>query len=183
MKPLFVSFYTPEYAEEARGLVDSLLAFDCDYDVRRIESRGSWVRNCAGKAEFLAMMLRDHAAGRPIVWLDADARVVASPVLFDSLDCDVAAHWRNGTELLSGTLYFGSTSIARGLCRTWASWCEELPNEWDQRCLQRAIDSSEAELRIERLPSSYTRIFDANEMGEPVILHRQASRRLRGKVG
>jgi hypothetical protein len=125
---------------------------------------------------------------RPTVYLDADARVRQYPILFDQLaetDCDFAAHWRGGSELLSGTLYFGATVNALALADKWVEECEAHPDVWDQQCLQNAVDSMPG-LKVERLPFSYCRIFDGQGQDEqgvvPVVEHMQASRRLRRVV-
>lgn len=123
------------------------------------------------------MMRREHP-GRPIVWLDADARVRRPPSLFDSLDCDVAAHWKDGEELLSGTLYIGANDTATELLQEWLTDCQSNPGEWDQRCLQAVLNSSRR-FRIQTLPADYTAIFDAGMSDHPVIEHLQASRRLK----
>jgi hypothetical protein len=175
MTPIFVSFYTPAYAPHADKLISSLEAFGLPYDVRRVESSGNWVSNCSRKAPFLLDMLAAHP-GKPLVWLDADATVEKRPDLFDTLDCDFAAHWRYGAELLSGTLYFNATAAARRLLEAWHRQCALHPKQWDQVTLQGVIDRGVDRLRVERLPASYTCIFDGNMSDDPVISHWQASR-------
>jgi hypothetical protein len=176
VNPLFVSFYTDAYAEHAAGLIESLEAFGLAYDVRRV-SGGDWLDNVNFKPAFLLGMMREHQSC-PLVWLDADARVRQKPVLFNTLDCDFAAHWRHGEELLSGTMYFAPTVAARRLCAEWRNACWLNPREWDQKTLQRVIAAGVRRLRVERLPSEYTRVFDDPKMGEPVVEHLQASRQL-----
>lgn len=182
MAPIYVSFFTPAYAAEAAGLVESLNAFGLPHDVRALPSRGSWVGNCGMKAAFLREMRAEHP-GRPLVWLDADARVRQPPVLFDTLDgYDFAAHWRHGEELLSGTMYWGDTEAAGDLLRAWEQECAFFPGVWDQRTLAVAIERVPG-LRIFHLPGSYTRILDADDQGPDVVVwHGQASRRLRNVV-
>jgi hypothetical protein len=181
--PVYVSFYTDAYREEAGALVDSLDRFGLEEDVRHVPDQGSWVRNCAMKSAFIFRMLVAHP-GRPIVWLDADARVRQHPDVFNALDCDFAAHWRHGVELLSGTMYFGPTLAARMLVATWRAEQERTPDEWDQRVLQRVIESDHyPDLRVVTLPPQYTRVFDDPKMGVPVIEHMQASRRLAKAAG
>jgi hypothetical protein len=178
MPPLYVSFYTPGYAEEAAALRETLDRFGLPHEIRAMNSMGNWTHNCAMKSAFVCDML--HQRLRPVVWVDADARVVRYPDLFNSLDCDFAAHWRWDAELLSGTLYFAATDTAANLAKAWAERCIANPQRWDQRTLQETVASIEG-LRDARLPASYCSIFDAPDMqDEPaVILHTQASRRLK----
>jgi hypothetical protein len=181
MIPLFIAYYTPEYAAEASELRKSLVHFGVEHDVRPVLSRGSWQANTQRKAEFVREMA-DEYPGRPLVYVDADARIRQWPSMLYSLDCDFAACWRTGNELLSGTLYFGPTAAALSLIDAWIRECGRQPLKWDQRCLQDAVDGMTG-LRIVRLPFSYTRVFDGREPDEPIIEHMQASRRLATLVG
>jgi hypothetical protein len=175
-----VSFYTPGYAGEAARLVESCEHFGIVHDVRAIDTLGDWQKNTSYKSAFLREV-REEWTG-PLVWLDADAEVVRYPTAFDVLDdCDVAAHYRRDTELLSGTLWLGDTQRCRSLLETWATLCGSRPMIWDQRNLAAAVGMVSG-LRLHRLPAAYTCIFDAQDMldqGDAVILHHQASRRLK----
>lgn len=182
----FVSYYTPAYRHEAMALIDTLEAFGLPHVVTEVADRGTWERNCALKPTFIRHhIIRTDA---PVVWVDADARIVQRPELFFNdengyprLRCDVAAHYRWGEELLSGTLYFSGTFRASEICRIWARECEASPGEWDQKVLQRIL--ADGDWDVERLPASYTAVFDDPKMtGDAVILHTQASRRLKNAV-
>jgi hypothetical protein len=176
MVPLIVSFFTPAYEAEAREMEATAREFGLDTDVRAVPSRGDWTLNCGMKPAFIRSMQLEYP-DRPIVWLDADARVRRMPDLFTALDCDFAAHWRYASELLSGTLYLGPTPAAKALVSAWCEAQAKAPGEWDQKTLQRVIESG-FPARIERLPAEYTAIFDAGMCDEPVVEHMQASRRL-----
>jgi hypothetical protein len=179
MRPVFVSFYTPAYTGEAAGLVASLELFGLPHDVALVPPLGNWTANCGHKPSFLLSMA-EKWPGRPLVWLDADARVRQYPALFDSLDADFACHFKDGRELLSGTLYFAPTAPAAELLRRWEERCRTAPGEWDQRNLQAVVAEGVPGLRVAELPPQYVQIFDLMaHHGEPVILHRQASRKLK----
>lgn len=179
MPPLYVSFFAGTgYAQEAAGLTKSLDAFGLPHDVRELPDAGQWEMNCSRKAAFIISMRQQHP-GRSLVWLDADARVIRPPTLFDELTCDFAAHWKDEIELLSGTMFWGATDQAGELLELWMRDCGKSPTEWDQKVLQRIINSEPSRWTIERLPASYTAIFDAEMSANPVIEHRQASRRLK----
>lgn len=70
---VYVSFYTPKYAEMARNLVESLKRFGAEYDVRPIKLDGKWQTAVRYKPTFMRDMLREHHRARGIVWVDADA--------------------------------------------------------------------------------------------------------------
>lgn len=179
MTPLFVSCFTPDYADEARGLIETLNAFDLPHYVAEFGNRGDWVRNCANKPIFLREV-RATNHGRPLVWIDADARIRQRPTLFENMAADFAAHWKDGKELLGGTLFFGPSDGAGELIEQWDRECKMFPSEWDQANLQRIVESPKCSLAASRLPAPYALIFDLmRDQGPPVIEQMQASRRLR----
>ena len=179
--PLFVSYATDEYyREQAARLRRSLEALGLDVDVVNVKDRGSWVLNCAAKAEVVLQALEENRT-RNVVFLDADAEVVALPTLFRELEGDVAAHLRSGSELLSGTLFFRNVPKVRELVRRWIELGRVKPAEWDQKTLELALaEGRRAGLAFEQLPPAYTFIFDTMARQhpdvDPVILHHQASR-------
>ena len=133
------------------------------------------------------MMVKHHP--KSIVYVDCDAVFLMYPALFDILDCDVAAFEfdrtfyygkkHNGKELLSGTLFFKNTDQVRGLISRWEDRCKERPGDWDQRSLQYVIKED-----FFRLPAEYCTIIDTmKEIKSPVILHYQASRKVRKNGG
>jgi hypothetical protein len=197
---LFVSFYTPLYAEEAKGLIASLREQGAAFDVVALPSAGSWQANCAMKPAFISEMVRKHRV--PVVWVDADARLLRSPDFLLGLDpqrTDFAAHWaniwRNGPELLSGTTWWGTSHRALNLLAMWEEIQRRSPEKWDQKCLQTAVEYCQrgAEVMVNgktldlprgkqlvELPAEYCKIFDLMaECKNPVIEHHQASRRFK----
>jgi hypothetical protein len=174
--PTFVSFCTTDngYAEEAAQLIETLDRFGLPHHVAPIGPSTGWARDCNRKPEFLRSCLDRFG---PVVWLDADARVIREPILLRGIDADFAAHWRHGEELLSGTMYFGPG--AEMLLDVWSIRCAAMPGAMDQRNLADAI-ATVPDVRMVRLPVEYTSIFDGADLpAEPVILHTQASRRLK----
>lgn len=184
MKPIYVGYFTEgtPYEDEARQCAESLERFGLDYDFLQVENSGDWCRNCAKKPSIIHSMMLRHD-GRPVVYLDVDARMRQHPILLESFapDVDVAYHKKDGQELLSGTLYFGPTAHARNLVMAWSEMCLKHPDVWDQKHLQGILDNTNA-YRTAELPASYVSIFDAQMSDDPVIEHMQASRRLREVV-
>jgi len=195
MPPLYVSYYTigNGYELEAEGLRRTLEAFRLPYQVVGIaidgaKGPGTWQQAINYKAEFIREM--QHAfPERPLVWLDADARVVQRPRLFDWVMCDLAAHWYRTKELLSGTLYFAPGRISRSLVEVWIERNRDRPDRprADQRNLMDIVGSWR-DLSVVNLPPEYAWIdagsgsdLSARAYGRryPIIVHRQASRRLK----
>lgn len=180
-KILVCGFYTQgtPYQQEIQGLVKSCEEHGLKVYIQGYESRGSWVRNCAIKPEFIyetMVRFRDYN----IVYVDADAKIQQYPSLFDDLTCDLAVHYRNGRELLSGTIFVQNTPKMQEFLRYWISLQGTRPREWDQRVLQHCIErySGQMKLNVLNLPANYTQIYDLMaHCGKPVIEHYQASRR------
>lgn len=188
--PLYVSFYTigNGYEAEAAELVRSLVAHRLPHCVRGVRLHGStWRSATQYKAEFLRDMQNKYP-DRPLVWLDADARVRARPRLFDYLDCHFAAHWYRHAEMLSGTLYFAPGETARKLVEQWIARNLEKP---DGRCAEQRnlarVAARTRGLRVLNLPAEYAWIDGGREVDmsaraygrrHPVIVQEQASRRL-----
>jgi len=185
-EPLFVAFGTPDYEWHLSELAHTLQEFRLAHEIHYVPCLKDWNLNAQHKAVVIASCLEKH--DRPIVYLDADARVKQKPVRFWGLDADFAAHWREYRhgELLSGTLYFEPTDAARKLVAGWIQTNADCPRKWDQLNLSRCVEGFRAGLRIKELPASYCSIFDAKDMHDkehpPVIEHLQASRQLKSKV-
>ncbi|MEL6498196.1 MAG: class I SAM-dependent methyltransferase [Planctomycetota bacterium] len=182
--PAVVSYYTvgTPYADEVKGLLGSCAKLGLDHHVRGVESAGSWEANCAMKARFIRDEL--DRLDRPVLWVDADAVIRRPPVLLSGGEPDFAVHKFRGWQFASGTVYFNRTPLARRVVDRWVELCEARPEIWDQIHLDSAWESVAARypLRTQWLPAGYTKIFDADAVGEPVIEHFQASRRFKGDV-
>ena len=179
-----VSGYTPLYAEEAVGLANSLHQHEVPYRMRPFKCQGSWERNCAYKARIVRDALERRQGA--VVWLDADARVLRPPTDFGYMAGDFGAFYLDGA-LQSGTLYFADTAAARALAGAWVSATQGAPEKWDQQVLQGVVALARDEGLVEqRLPPEYCWIDRISERRfgplDPVIYHRQASRRLKQEV-
>lgn len=175
-----ISYYTKNtgYEIEVEKLIASLVKFNIPYDIECINNLGDWDKNTRYKALLIKKKLEQYDK---VVFIDADAVVMQYPILFDQLECDIAVHLRNGTELLSGTLYLQNTSLTKQLVNVWIQknkTCTAI----EQRNLQSVIKTIPG-LRLVELPGNYTKIFDTmKNVGEPVIVHNQASRKFRKAV-
>ncbi len=130
--PLIVSYYTPGTAYEANAML--LLQ-----DARRLglparieprPARGSWVENCAQKAGFIREMHRQEQ--RPLLWLDADARLRSKLRLLEATGADLGIARLHGWEFYTGQAYFGAGPATTRLLDIWCGYCERFPEIWDQ---------------------------------------------------
>jgi hypothetical protein len=105
------------------------------------------------------------------------------------LNCDVAAHWYRHRELLGGTLYFGPGKKSLEILDQWIQRNRERPSRpcSDQPNLCDLLNERR-DVTLVNLPPEYT-WMDAGSGNDlsarfygrryPVILHMQASRRLK----
>jgi hypothetical protein len=191
---VFVNFYTPNYAPRAARLRKSLERWNLKHDLVEIDQDGSFEELVSRKPEFIGMMMDTHPKAKAIVWLDADAVVVKDPVLFQELQgIDMACHFREGMELLSGTMYWANTNKVK---QQIANWCVAmtqgegvgLPCPEQQVLARHLMDWN---IRVYSLPTEYCCIEDLPERNDaartvdPVIIQYAASRteRYRGEQG
>jgi lipopolysaccharide biosynthesis glycosyltransferase len=175
----FISYYTPQYIQEAQKLRQSLESNLLNYHIAGIEDKGSWDANTHYKPIFIRQQLQNESA---VVWLDADCMVLSYPKIFFELNCDVAFHRFKGKELLSGTVYFNNTAKTSELLQKWIDINQENPEIFDQKNLDQALKSI-SDISIIELPPEYCFIYDLSKnyypRVNPIIEHYQASRKFR----
>ena len=202
-RPLIIGYFTvgTPYQDEAEVLRLSLETVGYSYEICGVPNLGSWQKNTQFKADFVRMMLEKYP-GRPMVYLDVDAIMVQSPVLFENIDGDIAAvHFIKSIvsgvvhlseELLSGTVYFANTPACRKVVDAWlqinARHPKTLPNgreAWDQRTLEMAIKQTPS-CRFVELPQEYTWITELTQRRAPglapVIMHTRGAKRFKNRI-
>ena len=184
--PVVISYFTRNTAYEARAaeLQESITALgDYPFYIMGLDDSGVWEVNCSIKALFILNVLTELQ--RPVLWVDADARVLREPIVDDHLD--FAIHRFDGWEFASGTVFFNATDAAMRLLRRWVELCLEKPLIWDQILLDQAWCelSASGALVTGWLPESYTFIYDRDRnvlaAGTPVVEHYQESRAVPSK--
>ncbi|MCK4793140.1 MAG: hypothetical protein KAV87_55935, partial [Desulfobacteraceae bacterium] len=99
-RPIFASYYTKNtgYGKQIEELKDTLRRFNLESDIKGIKDLGDWYKNTYVKSLFVVQTMKRHP-DRSIVFVDADAKIRRSPVLFNDYDCDFAFHNYNKKEL------------------------------------------------------------------------------------
>lgn len=182
-----VSFFTEDemYTRYAETLVESIEKHGLEYDIECVKGEAmnieEWKNKTHYKPSFILKMLKKHK-DKNVVWIDADAIIRKYPKLFDTLTCDLGVHYLNGTELLSGTMFFKNSPKIRRIVKKWVDLCgkENKLQKSEQINLQRTLSESK-NIDVYDLPYSYTKIFDKMSVC-PVIEHMQASRTFRRRV-
>jgi len=167
-----------------------------EYEIVGVPSQGSWELNCAYKPFFLMEMLK--RLQKPLLWVDADAVFVRTPRWVGIFEADIAVRINaslsddHDSKVASGTIFVNHTEGARKVLGAWQRETSRLlcdPERkvefWDQISLRNVL-LKEKEAKIAPLPLEYIKIFDhpldAQEIPDPVIVHYQASRRLKKLV-
>lgn len=199
-KYVLISFYTKgtSYENEITKLKNSLFKFGIRHHFFECEPLGSWRKNLNYKSACILKSF-EMFPKKDIVFVDSDAIVRKSPILFNELsekgNFDIAAHFHNyigysapGGSLLSGTLWFKNNPKNKELVARWHEIGFAHLQIRHQHCLNLAIKEFERKgkgPRVFRMPREYTYIFDYYPSGkfEPVIEHFQASRKFKREVG
>ena len=183
MKPYrVIAFYTDDeiYGEAIKKLTSSLIRFDIPHTIKAIPKKETWKKTLLSMHP-LTLEAFDLYPNENLLYLDADAVVQQYPILFDTIDCDIAVHYRDGKELLVGTTYLKNCEKVKELVRQWAKYSllgDDLLSP--QTGLVEAL--KHGDYNIYNLPASYTLIFDGvKSQGPPVIEHFQYSRKVRDK--
>jgi hypothetical protein len=190
MKPMFLSFFTPDYEECALELGKDCQRLGVDFQMTCIDKFHSWMEATYGKAFFIKSALETIGGDSDfdgIVWIDADARMRARPEFLYTLDpvrCDIAAHIYNERELLSGTVWFANNAKCREVVDTWCAYNSGEISCLEQKNLDHAIKDTK-DVRFVNLDPALCYIFDLSKRVYPdlvpIIEHFQRSRQTRRK--
>jgi hypothetical protein len=189
---LVISFYTActPYEEEAARLAASLLRHSVRHHVEALPNLGDWQLNTMQKPAFIQKMLRDFPDHR-LLWLDADAEITGPLDWFGSVGEKIALYIEPDTFLqspnrvLSGTIYLQPCDEITALADAWRELADRFPDRWDQASLAHALAMYPG-LAVRHLPAEFCWIEDKHRPrypgAKPVIIHHQASRRLKKAV-
>lgn len=175
-----ISGYTKDtpYEQEITNLVESLRKYNItNYEIVEYDSFGNWSQNCQYKAYIIQDQLRKN--NTPVVWLDADAVLYDYPILFETIDKDIAfCDYYGGVA--SGTLYIKPTIQMINLFDEWIHLNAQNINIWDQKNLTILINKYK--ISYVNLPVSYCKIDFANCSEKIIISQNQASRRFKKTI-
>ena len=188
-KFIVVSYYTKGtgYQKEAAKLEGSLMKYGIPYHIAAVPNLGSWLKNTHLKAVFMKNMLNKFF-GVDVVWTDADSIFHSYPKLFDTIDCDIALHFRDWRprpgELLIGTIYHRNNGKIRKLIGDWIRFNKHNKQLRAQLNFASVFKQNKKDLKVFKLPIEYCCIFDDEKRSKvkPVIEHFQASRKYRHAV-
>ena len=192
----FITKDSPYVEVAQKYLLPSLAKLNIKPIVIETENYHNWNKNVAQKPLVALQLLKEHNTN--IVLLDVDAKITQYPILFDTINCDIAFHtlnwdtWyqnNNGVkEVLSGTLFLANNDKVKSLCQ---EWHEEVvrTGAWEQKGLSTVL-SRKKDISIFNLPIEYTWINSLPNGDKPyvkpngkiIIRHFQASREYKRKI-
>jgi len=191
----YISYYTKGYYKKVMEeyLLPSLLKWNLPFCIKELPNHKNWKLNTQMKPEFILNAMRWHNSS--VVWIDADARIQEDPTVYLNMlangTYDVAVHTLNwedqygkeGSELLSGTLYFRNNERTKHLIKLWIKYAKEFA--WEQKGLEKAIKEC-PDVKVLNLDRMFCYIGtkpDGNPpavvIENPVIEHFQASREVK----
>lgn len=193
----FVTENTPYELILSSQLLPSLDKIGLKYHIEVIENKGSWMKNVAQKP-LTILHTMEKFLSYDIVSLDCDCEVLSFPKLFTEIpeEYDLAFHtldWDSWygydnhiKEVLSGTMWIKNSEKMRQFVKEWYLLADTT-EMWEQKCLARLIETKK-DLKTLPLPVEYCYIDslpDGKEplvKCEPIILHHQASRKLKKQI-
>lgn len=160
------------------------------YHLIPMACRGTWARNCQIKPDAIIAAMADYVDD--VLWVDADAEFLANPldIRIELEKKDFGCHFlpRSIPELLSGTLYFNTSTRSKRLLNEWKRACEQDDGKtWDQKILQQLVKDLPG-LSIAKLHAKWCWVDSVSDMmvksgllepTKPIIYHHQASRKHR----
>lgn len=187
---LIIAYYTKgnQYEKLSENLNKSCSDLKIPIHLKGIDNLGSWEKNTHYKAEFILECLNQFQQN--LVYVDVDAVFRKYPILFETIDCDIAYRtenfrWRKN-EALSGTIFLSNNDRTQHFVKKWIeinSVIKSVKSDsdtWEQRNMQRALSVCH-QIRYENLPPEYTYIFDHSRKLhpeiDPIVEHFQASRK------
>lgn len=192
-----ISFYTPNgiYQHMAERLSRTCASFNIPCITRKLDDKGSWVKNCNQKAIFIQSMLIQLKS--KLVWIDSDAVLKRNPILLNNITAEFAIRAEPGKATRkqvgreeinlpnnwpkslgniwfnSGTMLFNPSQKTNMLIERWLELGEQYPSNWDQWNLQQAW--ADIQPITEWLPREYCQIHKLHGNKNAVVLHDLAS--------
>jgi hypothetical protein len=149
-----ISYFTNDsYRQQAEEMAQSARSVGLSVTLYSRPDTGHWHTGCNYKAGVVLSALHEFK-GEPVLFLDADTRVRAYPVLLNNLDADFAAFFLEPTVPSGGCLWFNGRRGVR-YAEAWAKQVSDHPEREDDSLNFSAALASVQPASIYRLPPSY----------------------------
>ena len=181
-----ISYYTPKYRLTVEPLLQSLIQYEMPYEVTEVPDKGNWTENTYYKPYYIREQLDRHDCD--LIWLDADAELVAYPEYFDIIKEDLGIYVRRRSQLygevVSSVIYLKNCKEVKELVDWWIKSEEKdtMRGHLEQYHLERAVLEHffhRGTVTLFYFPDRYAVIDGITTSKEPVICQHQASRQFR----
>lgn len=172
MKPVVISFYTPDwcYAQHGGRLLDECAGLGLEHYIEARQSAGGYLQNTCQKPTFIRECLERF--DRPVLWIDVDGSILQHPVFFDEPGWDFQARRMHPSRPRTwhvGTMYWAPSALP--FIRHWEAMTGDMS---DESSLEQAWQEHGHTLKARDIPATY---FEIPRRGEKptedcVIFHR-----------
>jgi hypothetical protein len=139
---MFVTGFTraTKYQLFAQRLTKSLDEFGLNYMSVSYEPHLTWEQNCCMKPSLIEKAMKFHDG--PVVWVDADAELLAYPYELLNIDRDAYDFSAReivkpqGPVILSGCMWFSGSDESKQFVSDWVAACQKNQDVCDQSNLQ-----------------------------------------------
>lgn len=176
-------WYTPDYAQRAKALIESLDRLGEPHDFEAVAAMsGGWERNTMRKPAQIARAMRQHP-GKVVIFMDVDCLALESLAPLAETRGDVAVHLMAGKRSRGYGRLFGRSTVmvflptthALALVATWVRLSADAPRgQVDQHTLTDAIARTPG-LVVEHLDPRWC-AMDKDRVSNPAIVHAGAAR-------
>lgn len=94
------SFYTPDYSQIVKILINSCDKFNLRYDIAEVRNIGTWCANTWYKPIIIKDMLYKYP-DETVLWMDADSAFIKCPELLNNITQDLAIYWESGKKVFN----------------------------------------------------------------------------------
>lgn len=152
---IVVTYFTDrKYRIFARRLQESCTKWALHCALYAERDTGSWEKNVYRKPHVIMKALNDYPS-EAILFVDADASLVAYPQELVMNDWDVACYFDGPRRPVSGTVYLKNNERARSFVAEWARGCDKGNHEnEDYHWMRLALEKSYG-IRVGHLPPAY----------------------------
>ena len=130
MKTKIISFFADNnhskyYSSKAKILIERCKKFGVSYDIRELESKGSYMLNCLQKPHFIKDMMKFHNC--PLIWIDCDTDFRHPFNEFDDIKEDIgfATHSGRLDGIKASPLFFNNNTNFDLIIDSWIQDCEQ----------------------------------------------------------
>ena len=164
---LFVTFYTPDYAEAVERWKKTLESFHLPYDAVAVEkppgdAKTAWYSSETDKAAFLQEMIEKHPDYQLFVWCDADGEMIRFPRALWNIPTRLAVHYRAFKEPCTAMVAVKRDS--EGLLKAWQAESKKSFAARDRCPSQKALKNvlEKGNEKWTQLPGAYALLWRWN---------------------